>query len=289
MKILVIGNGFIATSIVHKLEAEGHEILVYSRKFNERIKSKQILGDIFQFSDFIGSLSWQPQIVINTAWITTHGIYRNDPSNYKYAEFAARLARHVIQSDIEHLIFLGTCAEYGDQIQASTAGKTKLSPRDLYSKQKVEAFNSIKSTLLNSKIRFTWARIFYPYGPMQNPNRLIPYLIRSIKSITPINLSDTSSVLDWITTRDVASAIEWIINNESPIELDIGTSYGFTNVQILKLLEELLGTTTQWAQYSSLHVGPKLVSVVGKDSPLIKLGWRAKDDLNSGLEWVLNS
>jgi dTDP-6-deoxy-L-talose 4-dehydrogenase (NAD+) len=289
VKILVIGNGFIATSIVHKLEAEGHEILVYSRTFNERIKSKQILGDIFLFDDFVCTLLWQPQIVINTAWITTPGIYRDDPSNYKYAEFAASLARHVIQSDVEHLIFLGTCAEYGDQIQASTAGTTKLSPKDLYSKQKVEAFNSIKCTLLNSKIRFTWARIFYPYGPMQNPNRLIPYLIRSIKSGTPVNLSNTSSILDWITTRDVALAITWIINNESPIELDIGTSYGFTNIEILKHLEELLGTTRQWARYSSLHVGPKLVSVVGKDSPLIKLGWLANDDLYSGLEWVLSS
>lgn len=289
MKILVIGNGFIATSIVHKLEAEGHEILIYARRFNERINSKQVLGDIFLFNDFISTLSWKPQIVINTAWITTHGIYRNDPSNYQYAQFASNLARHVIHSDIEHLIFLGTCSEYGNQSEVSTAGVTELSPLDLYSKQKVEALNSVKNTLLNSKIRFTWARIFYPYGPMQNPNRLIPYLIRSIKSGTPVELTDTSSTLDWITTRDIASAFPWIINNEGPIELDIGTTFGFTNVEILKHLEELLGTTTQWTQFASLHSGRKLISVVGENSPLIKSGWVANDDLNTGLEWVLNS
>ena len=289
MKILVIGSGFIATSIVHKLEAEGHEVLIYARTINERIKSRQVLGDIFLFSDFISTLSWKPQIVINTAWITTHGIYRNDPSNYQYAQFASNLARHVIHFDVEHLIFLGTCAEYGNQTQASTAGVTELSPMDFYAKQKVEAFNSVKNTLLNSKIRFTWARIFYPYGPMQNPNRLIPYLIRSIKSGTPVQLNDTSSTLDWISTRDIASAFSWIINSEGPIELDIGTTFGFTNVEILKYLEELLGTTTQWARFASLHSSPKLISVVGENSPLIKSGWVAKDDLNTGLEWVLNS
>ena len=138
-------------------------------------------------------------------------------------------------------------------------------------------------------MRFTWARIFYPYGPMQNPNRLIPYLIRSIKSGTPVQLNDTSSTLDWISTRDIASAFSWIINSEGPIELDIGTTFGFTNVEILKHLEELLGTTTQWARFASLHSGPKLISVVGENSPLIKSGWVAKDDLNTGLEWVLNS
>ena len=289
MRILVIGNGFIATSIVQKLEAEGHELLIYARRYNERIQSKQIFGDIFRFGDFVSTLSWRPQIVINTAWITTFGIYKNDPSNYRYAQFASSLAKHVIHSDVEHLIFLGSCAEYGDQMQVSTAGVTKLSPKDVYSKQKVEAFNSVTNTLLDSKIRLTWARIFYPYGPMQNPNRLIPYLIRSIKSASSIQLKDTTSKLDWITTRDIASAISWIIDNEMPIELDIGTTIGFTNVEILRHLEELLGSTAQLDQNVSNQSGPNLISVVGENSPLIKSGWVAKDDLETGLEWVLMS
>ena len=31
MKILVIGNGFIASPIIQKLESEGHQLLIYSR------------------------------------------------------------------------------------------------------------------------------------------------------------------------------------------------------------------------------------------------------------------
>jgi len=289
VKILVIGNGFIATPIIQRLESEGHELLIYSRTLNQRIQSQQVLGDIFRFDNFIKTLAWGPQIVIHTAWITTHGIYQNDSVNYRYAQFISDLAQHITRTDIEHLIVLGTCAEYGHQIGASTAGVTKVSPNNLYAKQKVAAFHAVKGLLEGTKVRMTWARIFQPYGPMQEMNRLIPYLIRSLKSGDRVRLSDTSSINDWITTRDIASAITWVINHDVPAEVDIGTTFGFTNVEILRHLEELLGNTTQWVQLAAQTHGVNKVSVVGKDSPLFKLGWVPTDNLNSGLEWVLNS
>ena len=53
MKILVIGNGFLATSIVERLESEGHEILIFSRTQNFKIQSRQVLGDIFDYEGFL--------------------------------------------------------------------------------------------------------------------------------------------------------------------------------------------------------------------------------------------
>ena len=41
MKILIIGNGLIASAIVQKLELEGHEILIFSRNFNKEIKENK--------------------------------------------------------------------------------------------------------------------------------------------------------------------------------------------------------------------------------------------------------
>lgn len=289
MKILVIGNGFIATPLIQRLESEGHELLIYSRTLNENIKSQQVLGDIFLFKDFVSTLLWKPRIVIHTAWITTHNRYKNDLSNHEYAQFTSDLAKHIAHTDIEHLIILGTCAEYGHQTKASTAGITKLSPDNLYAQQKVAAFNSVKEVLSESKIRLTWARIFQPYGLNQDKNRLIPYLIHSLKTGARIQLSDTSSIHDWITTRDIASAISWTISHQLSMEVDIGTTLGFTNVEILKELEELLGDSRQWQQFATQKHDANEVSMVGKDSPLIKSGWVPTDSLNTGLNWVLNS
>ena len=287
MKILIIGNGFLATSIVDKLESEGHEILIFSRTQSTRLKTQQILGNIFDFEEFVKVLAWNPQVVINTAWITTPGVYRNDQSNFQYAEFVTNLTEAVVNSDVAHLVVLGTCAEYGLQIGPSTAGVTKLSPTTLYAQQKVIALNSAKEFIQESDMRFTWARIFYPYGPNQDPNRLIPRLIHSLRNGEPIALADISSIYDWITTRDIASAISWILGNKLPVEIDIGTSFGFTNLELLTTLEKLIGAANLLHGKLQHDYGLNEVFVTSKNSPLLESGWSAKDSLSSGLEWVL--
>jgi len=288
MKILVIGNGFIATSVVKRLQSEGHELLVFSRTPHEGINCQQVLGDIFYFEEFIKVLDWKPQIIVHTAWITTPGVYRNDLSNFKYSKFTTDLAKFIVHSDVEHLIILGTCAEYGFQNGFSTAGITNLAPSTLYAEQKVVALNSVKELMRSSYMRFTWARIFYPYGPNQDQKRLIPHLIRSLKKGEPVVLDGTSSIHDWITTRDIASAISWTINNELPTEIDVGTSFGFTNLELLVTLEELLQTTNQLPAREMHNFGHIEVFVAGKTSPLFISGWSPKDSLITGLEWVLS-
>jgi nucleoside-diphosphate-sugar epimerase len=245
------------------------------------MKSQQILGDVFDFGGFLEVLAWKPQIVIHTAWITTPGVYRNDVSNFQYAEFTKNLAKSLHNTEIEHLIILGTCAEYGKQSEASLAGFTSTSPTTLYAQQKVEAFESVKEILQNSPTRFTWARVFYPYGPNQDQRRLIPRLVDSIKNAEPLVLSDISSVYDWITTRDIASAISWIFTHNLPTEIDLGTSFGYTNLEILGFLESLLQAKSTLSGEKTHNFGLNEVFVVDKNSALITSGWSPMDSIES--------
>jgi nucleoside-diphosphate-sugar epimerase len=287
MKILVIGSGFVAVPIVKKLESEGHEVLVYSRTATKKLNCQQIEGDIFNFTDFVKVLSWEPNIVIHTAWITTPGIYKSDPSNFEYAKFTVNLANYIKYSEIEHLIILGTCAEYGQQTGPSTAGFTKTSPNIFYSEQKVAAFKAVEEVMQETAIRFTWARLFFPYGPNQHEKRLIPHLIDSLNHQASIRLADVSSVYDWITTRDIASAVSWVIQNKLPVEIDIGTSIGATNLELLTILEGLLQTKHKVSSSQGHEIGAGEFFVMGKDSPLLGSGWLPKDTLQSGLKWTL--
>lgn len=289
MKILVIGSGFLAASIVQRLESEGHDLLVYSRTRSAHIRCRQIEGDIFNFQEFLRVLDWKPLVVIHTAWITTPRLYQNDLSNYKYAEFAVKLADAIAFSGVEHLVILGTCAEYGRQNGPSTAGLTKPAPVSLYAEQKVAACNAVINILQGTDTRLTWARIFYPYGPNQDRKRLIPHLISALKNDETIQLSDISSVLDWITTRDIASAISWVIGNDLPREIDVGTSLGYTNLEILVTLKELLQNNSQNTTSQFHLIGLNEVFVVGGNSPLLRSGWLPQDSLESGLDWIIGS
>jgi nucleoside-diphosphate-sugar epimerase len=288
MRILIIGGGFLVTDLVKELESKNHEILIFTRTPSVYVQSQQILGDIFDFEEFAKVFKWKPQVVIHTAWVTTPGIYKSDISNFQYAEFTAKLAKFVVNSDLEHLIIFGTCAEYGLQGAPSKAGYTKLVPTTLYAQQKVASLNSVKEVMNSSNVRLTWARIFHPFGPNQDQRRLIPLLISSIKKREPIILADTTSVYDWITTRDISSAISWAIRNTLPLEIDIGTSFGFTNLELLKTLEMLMQIELQQTSRGKHSLGPGEVFIADKNSGLFNSGWLAKDTLTSGLEWVLD-
>jgi nucleoside-diphosphate-sugar epimerase len=288
MKILVIGSGFIGTPIIKKLESEGHDLLAFSRTHKREIQSRQLTGDLFSIRDLQVALDWSPQVIVQTAWVTAHGIYSSDPLNSDYSRSTSNLARLTAASTVEHLIILGSCAEYGFQSTASTAGATPLNPNNFYAETKVAAFQSARNSLIGSDTRLTWARIFQPYGPGQDKKRLLPYLINAIKDGSQVKLQDITTVLDWISTRDIASAISWIINKNTPLQVDIGTSHGFTNKEILTQLENLLQRSATSIQYTQRILDNRQVSVVGKDSPLFLSGWQPTDSLASGLRWLID-
>ena len=226
--------------------------------------------------------NWQPEI--DTKYRTS-----GDPSNFKFAQSTIDFAKSILHSNVEHLVVLGTCAEYGYRNSPSTAGLTPLHPNSLYADQKIVTLRAIAELLSHSEIRFTWARVFYPYGPGQDSKRLIPHLIEALKSDKPIELADTSSYYDWVSVRDIASAISWIISKRISSEIDIGTTIGFTNLEILNNIMELMPNISKMKNLGPHEIGISEVFVVGKDSPILKSGWLPKDSLKSGLEWVLNS
>ena len=289
MKILVIGNGFIATPVLQQLEIEGHDVLVFSRRAKCHIKSEQVEGDIFNFSEIKKLLSRGIQVVINSAWVTTQKEYHQHSSNYSYSKFAIELARFVPNTDVEHLIGFGSCAEYGPQVSPCVAGITPVKPVSLYAQQKALAFEESLNALKKTQVRLSWVRIFQPYGIGQDPDRLIPYLVGKLKSGDPVEIRDLYSKLDWITTRDIASAVRWILKEKLPIELDIGTGSGYTNLEILKHLKRLLDINEKHRFVGAKSSEHTQTMIVGKNSPLLASGWKPKDTLASGLEWMLSN
>jgi hypothetical protein len=72
------------------------------------------------------------------------------------------------------------------------------------------------------------------------------------------------------------------------MEIDIGTSTGFTNLELLKTLEKLLQIEFSPPSQGTHVLGPNEVFIADKNSGLFTSGWSAKDTLTSGLEWVLD-
>ncbi len=292
MKVLIFGGtGLLGSQIALRLQANGETVRCVNRKISPNLKVDQYLGDIFRRSSYRDLVSsWEPDIVVQCAWITDQESYRNDPSNRLYAQNTIDLAEHCFRSNTKHFFGLGSSAEYGTPEKPCNAATSKPDPQDLYSEEKVRTNEGLRELAEKYSRRLTWGRVFQPYGRQQDPARLIPLAARKLTANEEITINNPNTVLDWISSRDVASAVSYALNHELPEVIDIGTSVGISIIDVLHEVAKLVAADPTLIHYKSPNriEGTTQQLVVSEDSPLLQNGWRPQDNLSEGLAWALS-
>jgi nucleoside-diphosphate-sugar epimerase len=289
MKIAVIGgSGFLGKEIVNLLESQENEVACLHR--NEHPDCKTILKfDLFNPEVIIDFLNlFKPEVVIITAWITDLETYKTDSSNQRYQIAIEHLASQLISKMDFHLLVLGSGAEYGLDVGSCASGFSHSSASNPYAKAKIDCLQNLREIFTDVNSRLTWLRIFQPYGLNQDVLRLIPSAINHFKENSPFLLKYPNSISDWITSRDVAGAVEYCISESTPQIVDVGTGVPTSNIDIINLLrlkmgapEDLLILPTN-SRASSLYLD-------AKNSFLHTAGCIPKDNVSHGLDWILES
>ncbi len=289
MRILVVGsNGFLGSQIVKQLRDEGHVLQGLNRGISP-LNHGHFIGDIATPSSYQEALlRWQPEVVIQTAWVTTKETYRSSNANVGYAESTISFAEACYRSDVQHFIGLGSSAEYGIPSKPCVAGVTATDPIDIYGSSKVFTSQKILEISKGYSKRFTWARVFQPYGPGQDLFRLIPSAIQSLLSQQTVFVKNPRAVLDWITTRDVASAVAFLLSRDLPEFIDIASGVPCATLSLVQELVDQLGFDTKSILIPSKSIDEEVSPLfIGQDSPLLKSGWTPQDNIQSGVKWTL--
>jgi nucleoside-diphosphate-sugar epimerase len=103
-------------------------------------------------------------------------------------------------------VMTGTCAEYDTDLgYLRESGPTR--PATLYAAAKLSLgmIAAIRAGQLG--IGFSWARLFYLYGPQEDERRMVPSLIRALLENKPFKASSGRQVRDYLHVDDVASAL----------------------------------------------------------------------------------
>lgn len=291
MRVLVIGgNGFIGSEVTRNLQSAGIDVKTMSRNISSSMDVEQFIGDLQDPESYVGILqTWKPQVVIQSAWVTDQETYRASEENEALKSGTIHFAENCFKHNVEHFIGLGSCAEYGQTQLNCIASLTPTQPTDNYSRAKVETSSSLVSLAAEYSSRLTWARIFQPYGRHQDSKRLVPKALSAIRNDQAIHLKYPNSVLDWISTRDIASAIEYCISTPTEEMVDIGTAIGTSVLDLMYSLCKVVGADENLVTYENHtnEVG-EIELVVSKNSPLLKRGWSPTDSLISGLSWTID-
>ncbi len=190
MKTFVTGaSGFLGSHLVRRLLADGHEVAIMLRPGGDtwRIRSEMdrvavVKGDLAEPGAAVEGLRrFGPEVVFHLAWQGGNSYkFQHDPEQVLTNLVGTlRMTKLAADSGATRFVGLGTCVEYGSyeipvrETQAAT-------PQTMYGKAKHLAGLGVLSLGESLGIEVSWVRLFWAYGPCDDPLRLLPGVILSL-------------------------------------------------------------------------------------------------------------
>jgi nucleoside-diphosphate-sugar epimerase len=221
MKILVTGaTGFIGACLTRRLLQLGHDIHAFVRQESNRWRIADIekyivlhsvdLRDAHAVGQSVSAI--KPDKIIHLA---TYGgfAFQKDVSSIYGANLlgTVNLIHACAKTGFDCFINTGSSSEYGIKSQAMQESDL-LEPLGDYGVSKAAATLFCRSEAVQKNLPIVNLRIFSPYGPLDAPHRLIPYVVSSVLNGHNPDLSNPDHVRDYIFIEDVINAYLAVMN-----------------------------------------------------------------------------
>jgi nucleoside-diphosphate-sugar epimerase len=277
MKVLLTGHtGFIGSNMFKFLK-EGNSIepIGYSRSTGQ---------DIFDFSQL-------KKAVKNCDLVYHFAAYAKPAESIlnpvEVIEANIRSILNVLEACKEYnvpLIYPSSCEIYGDST-INIREDFPINPPNPYAASKAAAdricYTYFKSYDLDVKI----VRLFNPYGPNQQLNKIIPTFYFQAMKNEPITVyGDGSDTRDYVYVDDIVRGL-WLSRKLPPGEvINLATGKTTTNLEIAKLIIELTGSNSEIKFVDYPKIFGNIKNQVGSYEKAKKLiGWSPTVDLREGI------
>lgn len=291
--LLTGATGFLGSHLLEALLREGHHVIVLKRSTSDTWRIEHLLEQCISYNvdqiplEEIFKLHQIDCIIhLATFYKKAHLASDIDLMFDANVTFPTKLLDLAVAHGIKSFINTGTFFEYDPSIlPISEANPIKTF--NLYAKSKLAFEQILKSYADEGKIKASTLKIFSPYGPKDDTNKLIPFIVSKALKNEPISLSEGFQKLDFIYAGDIAQAylktlaqIDTFSEYES---FNIGSGNPYSVREVVTILEELRGMPLQktWGPPSTVD---SPVIIASRIKAKEQLHWEPQTSLRSGLE-----
>jgi UDP-glucose 4-epimerase len=241
-------SGFIGAAVVRRLLAQGWDVAVLQRgsSLGQRLhglepRLRAIVSGGDAVAGFAAELrEWQPAAVFHLGWAGVGNVHRNDAAvQLGNVQFACELASVCADCGVRHFIGAGSQAEYGPKRVLITESECP-TPTTLYGAAKLSACVLTQRICELAGLRHAWLRIFSTYGPGDNPDWLLPSLIRQLLAGQRPSLTACEQTWDFLHVDDAAAAFEAVAARSATGIFNVASGVELPLRQVIEMVRDLV-------------------------------------------------
>lgn len=299
-RVLVTGGaGYIGSHTVKALLEAGYEVTVFddlSRGHPEHVKGVQlVIGDTADggaLADLFADREYDAVVHFASESLVGESVRNPDKYYRRNIVGGITLMSAMVRAGIRKMVFSSSAAVYGDPERVPIPETAELKPVSPYGETKLSIERALEwydraYELKSMSLRYFNAAGADPSGKMgedhEPETHLIPLIMRAVLTGNPLTVfgddyptPDGTCIRDYIHVKDLASAhvlaLEALSSGQETTALNIGTGHGFSNMEIIRGVEEVTGLTVPYTM-GSRRAGDPAVLIAACDRAREVLGW----------------
>ena len=226
----------------------------------------------------------RPSHLLHLAWYMEPKKLWMSDMNLKWLAASMSMLEYFKEFKGERATFVGTCSEYDESYGFCSENVTPERSETLYGICKHSLREVCTSYCSKHGISFSWGRVFFSYGPHEQPVRLVPSVIVSLLRDTPVDVTLGTQMRDYLYSRDVASALVALLCSDVSGTVNIGSGEPVTIREITSKIGARL-SKAELINYGGIETPQYEPPLILADVRRLKkeVGWRPKYTLDKGL------
>lgn len=293
-RVLITGaSGFIGRHCLPALGALGYDVHAVCAKSTPWGTANWHRADLMVAED-VSRLFREiaPTHLLHLAWYTEHGKYWTALENLRWVEASLTILREFVARGGRRAVCAGTCAEYDWRFGYCSEPVTPLSPTTLYGTCKHALQLLATAYARGVDLSLAWGRIFFAYGPGDQPTRFVPSVIRSLLEGKPVRCTHGHQVRDYLHVHDVADAFAALLDSrlEGPVNIASGRPITLREF-VRKLAASVPVGSSPTIEFGAIPTPPDDPPLLVGDVKRLsgELGWSPRYDHDRGIAETIRS